>query len=159
MLVIPYIKMQDFFASLVGFAGTLANIQDRGETMMDGIRSQREELLMLERKAEEADIKREEADNIAEKVEEDNKKMKTEVEKLRMTRNDLEIEMEIRRSVLFFTLYQKLCIICSDSPPSCLPLLVKYLTEKMNLTRLRLSYLGRRRNFYLRRQKLLTLIN
>merc|ERR1712106_1089349 len=74
-----WINDQDFFASLVGFAGTLANIQDRGETMMDGIRSQREELLMLERKAEEADRKRKEADNIAEKVEEDNKKIETEL--------------------------------------------------------------------------------
>ena len=91
------IIIQDFIASLVGFAGTLANIQNTGETMMDGIRDQREELHMLERKAEVADRRKETADNMARRVEEENEETKNDLENLRTTRHDLEIEIEIRR--------------------------------------------------------------
>ena len=65
--------------------------------MMDGIRDQREELHMLERKAEEADRRKDTADNMARKVEEENEEMKNDLENLRMARNDLEIEIEMRR--------------------------------------------------------------
>ena len=65
--------------------------------MMDGIRDQREELHMLERKAEVADRRKETADNMARRVEEENEETKNDLENLRTTRHDLEIEIEIRR--------------------------------------------------------------
>merc|ERR1719318_1454603 len=65
--------------------------------MMDRIRDQREELHMLERKAEVANRRKEAADTMAQRVEEETEEMKYDLMDLRTTRNDLEIEIEARR--------------------------------------------------------------
>ena len=65
--------------------------------MMEGIRSQREELTMLERKAEEVDIRTDAADKEAKKIEQNNNEIKTKIDDLSIAKNDLEMEIEMRR--------------------------------------------------------------
>ena len=67
--------------------------------MMEGIRSQREELTRLERKAEEVDIRRDAADKEARKIEQNNNEMKTTIDDLSNAKNDLEMEIEMRRLI------------------------------------------------------------
>ena len=52
---------------------------------------------MLERKAEEVDIRRDAADKEAKKIEQNNNEIKTKIDDLSIAKNDLEMEIEMRR--------------------------------------------------------------
>ena len=52
---------------------------------------------MLERKAEEVDIRTDAADKEAKKIEQNNNEIKTKIDDLSIAKNDLEMEIEMRR--------------------------------------------------------------
>ena len=84
--------------------GALAEIQRKGDNMLAGIRRQREVLDMLERKAEQADRRREQAEVLARQMEDEKQNLEVEVVELKGIKDTLMVEMqedevEITRSV------------------------------------------------------------
>ena len=70
--VMVSIIFQDYFDSiLTSMMGALAEIQRKGDTMLAGIKRQREVLDNLERQAEQADRRREQSENLARQMEDE----------------------------------------------------------------------------------------
>ena len=84
--------------------GALAEIQRKGDSMLAGIRRQREVLDMLERKAEQAERRRDEAELLARQMEDEKLNLEVEVLELKDVKDILMVEMkdeevEMSRSV------------------------------------------------------------
>ena len=94
----------DFDSTLTGMMGALAEIQRKGDTMLSGIRRQREVLEDLERKAEQADRRREQAEVLARQMEDEKQNLEAKVLELKAEKDTLmgdmkEDEMEMSRLV------------------------------------------------------------
>ena len=74
--------------------GALAEIQRKGDSMLAGIRRQREVLDMLERKAEQAERRREQAEVLARELEDEKFNLEVEVLELKDVKDILMVEMK-----------------------------------------------------------------
>ena len=74
--------------------GALAEIQRKGDTMLAGIRRQREVLDRLERKAELAEKRREQAEILAKQMESEKQKLEDEVLELKSLKDSMMTEMQ-----------------------------------------------------------------
>ena len=74
--------------------GALAEIQRKGDTMLAGIRRQREVLDRLERKAELAEKRREQAEILAKQMESEKQKLEDEVLELKYLKDSMMTEMQ-----------------------------------------------------------------
>jgi peptidoglycan hydrolase CwlO-like protein len=84
--------------------GALAEIQRKGDTMLAGIRRQREVLDHLEKQAEQADRRREQAEVLARQMEDEKQNLEARVLELKAEKDTLmgemkEDEMEMSRLV------------------------------------------------------------
>ena len=74
--------------------GALAEIQHKGDSMLVSIGKQSEVLGHLQRKADEAERRKHQAEVLASQLEEEKKNLEAVVLELRGTKNSLELEME-----------------------------------------------------------------
>jgi len=84
----------EFDSTLTGMMGALAEIQRKGDTMLAGIRRQREVLDRLEKKAEEAEKRKEEAEVLARQMESEKQKLEDEVMELKALKDSMKDEMQ-----------------------------------------------------------------
>ena len=104
-LFVSFIIFQDDFDStLTGMMGALAEIQRKGDTMLAGIRRQREVLDDLLRKAEQAESRREQAEVLTRQMEDEKQNIEAKVLELKAEKDTLmgemkEDEMEMFRLV------------------------------------------------------------
>ena len=74
--------------------GALAEIQRKGDTMLAGIKRQREVLDNLERQAEQADRRREQSENLARQMEDEMQNLEANVLELKAEKDTLIGEMK-----------------------------------------------------------------
>ena len=130
------IFQDDFDSTLTGMMGALAEIQRKGDTMLTGIKRQREVLEDLERKAEQAESRREQAEVFARQLEDEKQNIEAKVMELKAEKDTLMGEMkedEIEMSRFVKTLVYVLLIMTVSVQSeiwSC-PTLVQSFREKI----------------------------
>ena len=98
------IFQNEFDSTLTGMMGALAEIQRKGDTMLSSIRRQKDVLIQLERKAELAERKMEQAEVLARQMDEKKQRLENDVLELIFEKDSLmgkmkEDEVEISRFV------------------------------------------------------------
>ena len=73
--------------------GALSELQKKGGNMLKEIRMQKEVLQQLERKAEEAETKRKEEEELAKEAENQKQKMEEEIVELQSFKENLELQL------------------------------------------------------------------
>ena len=88
-----FLFQSEFDTTLTGMMGALAEIQRKGDSMMAGIRRQREVLDELERKADQAVLRKQQAEAIANQIENEKLNLEVEVLELKGVKDTLMVEM------------------------------------------------------------------
>jgi hypothetical protein len=110
ILLIKYFQ-DDFDSTLTGMMGALAEIQRKGGTMLAGIRRQREVLENLERKAEQAERRRQQTEVLARHVEDEKQKLEAKVLELKAEKDTLMGDMKEDEMEMFRFVKTRLCVL------------------------------------------------
>jgi hypothetical protein len=126
----------DFDSTLTGMMGALAEIQRKGDTMLAGIRRQREVLEELERKAEQADRRREQSEVLARQMEDEKQTLEAKVLELKAEKDTLmgdmiEDELEMFRFVKTLVHVLLIMTVSVQSEIRSCPTLVQSFREKI----------------------------